>query len=68
MKVTDFVVEHVNRKAVTSFIEKHHYSHNINGIQSYYHFGLYTEGKFGLPKMIGAMLYAMPSMPATAAT
>ena len=67
MKVTDFVVEHVNRKAVTSFIEKHHYSHNINGIQSYYHFGLYTEGKFGLPKMIGAMLYAMPSMPATAA-
>ena len=67
MKVTDFVVEHVNRKAVTSFIEKHHYSHNINGIQSYYHFGLYTEGKFGLPKMIGAMLYAIPSMPATAA-
>ena len=67
MSVTDFTVEYINRKAVTSFIEKHHYSHNINGIQSYHHFGLYTEGNFGLPKMIGAMLYAMPSMPHTAA-
>ena len=67
MSVTDFTVEYINRKALTSFIEKHHYSHNINGIQSYHHFGLYTEGNFGLPKMIGAMLYAMPSMPATAA-
>ena len=67
MSVTNFTVEHIKRKAVTTFIEKHHYSHNINGIQSYYHFGLYTEGNFGLPKMIGAMLYAMPSMPDTAA-
>ena len=66
MSVTDFTVEYINRKALTSFIEKHHYSHNINGIQSYHHFGLYTEGNFGLPKMIGAMLYAMPSMPHTA--
>tara|TARA_Y100000593_G_C4244586_1_gene303969 strand:- start:179 stop:808 length:630 start_codon:yes stop_codon:yes gene_type:complete len=67
MKVTDFTVEYVNRKAIVSFIEKHHYSHNVNGIQSYYHFGLFGEGNFGIPKMIGAMLYAMPSMPATAA-
>ena len=67
MSVTDFTVEYINRKALTSFIEKHHYSHNINGIQSYHHFGLYTEGNFGLPKMIGAMLYAMTSMPNTAA-
>ncbi len=67
MKVTDFTVENVNRKSVVSFIEKHHYSHNVNGIQSYYHFGLFREGNFGLPTMIGAMLYAIPSMPATAA-
>ena len=66
MSVTDFTVEYINRKALTSFIEKHHYSHNINGIQSYHHFGLYTEGNFGLPKMIGAMMYAIPSMPNTA--
>ena len=65
MKVTDFTVELVQRNAVVSFIEKHHYSHNVNGIQSYYHFGLYREGKFGLPEMIGAMMYAMPSMPHT---
>ena len=67
MKVTDFTVENVNRKSVVSFIEKHHYSHNVNGIQSYYHFGLFREGNFGIPTMIGAMLYAIPSMPATAA-
>ena len=67
MSVTDFTVEEIPRKSVVKFIEKHHYSHNVNGIQSYHHFGLYTEGNFGLPKMIGAMMYAMPSMPATAA-
>ena len=66
MSVTNFTVEYINRKAVTSFIEKYHYSHNINGIQSYHHFGLYTEGNFGLPRMIGAMMYAIPSMPSTA--
>ena len=66
MSVTDFTVEEVPRKAVKGFIEKYHYSQNINGIQSYYHFGLYTDGNFGLPKMIGAMLYGIPSMPATA--
>jgi|TARA_B100000678_G_C18179801_1_gene490681 hypothetical protein len=66
MKVTDFTVELVQRNAVVGFIEKHHYSHNINGVQSYYHFGLFRDGKFGLPEMIGAMLYAMPSMPSTA--
>ena len=67
MSVTNFTVEYINRKAVTSFIEKHHYSHNVNGVQSLYHFGLYREGNFGLPTMIGAMMYAHPSMPATAA-
>jgi len=67
MSVTDFTVEYINRKALVSFIEKHHYSHNVNGIQSYHHFGLYTEGNFGLPRMIGAMMYAIPSMPHTAA-
>ena len=67
MKVKNFSVEYINRKAVKSFVEKYHYSHNINGIQSYHHFGLYSEGNFGLPKMIGAMMYAMPSMPDTAA-
>ena len=67
MSVTEYTVEQIPRKSIVSFIEKHHYSHNVNGIQSYHHFGLYTEGNFGLPRMIGAMMYAIPSMPATAA-
>ena len=67
MSVTDFTVEEIPRKSVVKFIEKHHYSHNVNGVQSLYHYGLFTEGNFGLPKMIGAMMYAHPSMPATAA-
>ena len=67
MSVTDFIVEEIPRKSVVKFIEKYHYSHNVNGVQSLYHYGLFTEGNFGLPKMIGAMMYAHPSMPATAA-
>ena len=67
MSVTEFTVEEIPRKSTVKFIEKHHYSHNVNGVQSLYHFGLYREGNFGLPTMIGAMMYAHPSMPATAA-
>ena len=68
MSVKNFTVEEVPRKSVVKFIEKHHYSHNVNGVQSLYHYGLFTEGNFGIHKMIGAMMYAHPSMPATAAT
>ena len=67
MSVKDYTVESVKRKSVKNFIEKYHYSRNINGLHSDYQFGLYTEGNFGLPKMIGAMLYGTPSMPDTAA-
>ena len=67
MSVTEYTVEQIPRKSIVNFIEKHHYSHNVNGVQSSYHFGLFREGNFGIPTMIGAMLYAMPSMPATAA-
>tara|TARA_B100000287_G_scaffold336332_1_gene322020 strand:- start:1049 stop:1672 length:624 start_codon:yes stop_codon:yes gene_type:complete len=67
MSVTEYTVEEVPRKSIAKFIEKHHYSHNVNGVQSLYHFGLFREGNFGLPTMIGAMMYAYPSMPSTAA-
>ena len=67
MSVTEYTVEQIPRKSIVNFIEKHHYSHNVNGVQSIYHFGLFREGNFGLPTMIGAMMYAYPSMPATAA-
>lgn len=67
MSVTEYTVEQIPRKSIVNFIEKHHYSHNVNGVQSIYHFGLFREGNFGLPTMIGAMMYAYPSMPSTAA-
>ncbi len=65
--VKEGTVEEVNRNSIVQYIEKRHYSHYVNGVQSLYHYGLYKEGNFGLPKMIGAMMYAYPSMPATAA-
>ena len=66
MKVRDFTVEEVLRRSIAPFIEKYHYSQNVNGVQSTNCFGLYKEGNFGLPTIIGAMMYAWPSMPATA--
>jgi len=67
MSVTEFTIEEIPRKFVDPFIRKYHYSKSTNGIQQKECFGLYTQGNFGLPKMIGAMMYAMPSMPHTAA-
>ena len=66
MKVTDFTVEEIPRKFVDPFIRKHHYSKSTNGIQQKECFGLFKEGNFGIPYMIGAAMYAIPSMPHTA--
>ena len=62
MKVTDFTVEPVPRSAIQKFIEKWHYSHSTNGVQHTQCFALFD----GLT-MIGAMIYALPSMKSTAA-
>ena len=63
MKVSDFTVEPVERKVISSFIEKNHYTHNVNGISHKQCFALYSpDGKFGLPRMIGAIMYGNPSM------
>jgi len=68
MKVSDFTVEAVPKKTVTSFIEKWHYSHYAGGIQHRQCFALYSpDGKFGLPRMIGCMIYGQPAMSNTAA-
>jgi len=67
MKVTDFTVEPIPRKAISNFIEKHHYSHSTNGVQHIQCFALFREGRFGFDKeMIGAAMYCYPSMPSTA--
>ena len=65
-KVSEFTIEAVHKKAVTPFIEKWHYSHYAGGIQHRQCFGLYSpDGKFGLPRMIGAAIYGQPAMPDT---
>jgi len=67
LKVTDFIVEPVERRIISKFIEKHHYSHSTNGVQHIQCFAMFREGKFGFDKeMIGAAMYCYPSMPATA--
>ena len=67
MKVSEFTIEPVVKKAVTPFIEKHHYSHYAGGIQHKQCFSLYSpDGPFGLPRMIGAAIYGQPAMPDTA--
>ncbi len=69
MSVTNFLVEEILRKPASKFIEKHHYSHSTNGVQSIIHYGLFKPdedgSRFGVPKMIGAAMYAWPSMPHT---
>ena len=62
----EYTVEVVPRMAIQEFIHKHHYSHNTNGIQGLECFALFAPGNFGIPKMVGAMMYAIPSMPNTA--
>ena len=61
MKVSDFKIEPVDRRVIQSFIHKWHYSHDTNGIQQRQCFALYNGNK-----IIGAMIYAIPSMPNTA--
>ena len=62
MKVTDFTIEPVERKVVQSFVHKWHYSHSTNGVQQTQCFALFNG-----EKLIGAMMYALPSMKSTAA-
>ena len=62
IKVSDFTIEPVPRSAIQSFVEKWHYSHSTNGVQHTQCFALFD----GMT-MIGAMIYALPSMKATAA-
>ena len=62
MKVSQFIIEPVPRKAIQSFVHRWHYSHDTNGIQQTQCFALHSPDK-----LIGAMIYAIPSMKSTAA-
>lgn len=52
-----YSVRLVERKEIKDFIEKYHYSHNINGLISDYCFGLFDNNT-----MIGAMIYGKMAM------
>jgi hypothetical protein len=56
--VTVFVMRPVTRSMVTGFIEKWHYSHNINGLKDEFSFALYFENH-----MIGAAIFGEPATP-----
>ena len=62
LKVTDFKVEPVERKVIQSFVHKWHYSHSTNGVQQTQCFAMFDD-----MRMVGAMIYALPSMKSTAA-
>ena len=63
-KVSDFTVELVGHKDIKGFVRSNHYSGSTRGIHISYCFGLYSpDGPFGLPRMIGAMIYGTPAMP-----
>ena len=62
IKVSDFIIEPVPRSAIQSFVHRWHYSHDTNGVQQTQCFALFDD-----MKMIGAMMYALPSMKSTAA-
>ena len=61
LKVRDFTIEPVPRSAIQAFVHRWHYSHDTNGVQQTQCFALFDD-----MKMIGAMMYALPSMKATA--
>ena len=60
-KVSDFTIEPVPRSAIQTFVHKWHYSHSTNGVQQTQCFALFNG-----EKLIGAMMYALPSMKSTA--
>jgi hypothetical protein len=64
IKVSDFFIESIDYKTAKPFVTKWHYSASVRGLHVSYCFGLYTpNGKFGLPKLIGVMMYGVPAMP-----
>lgn len=56
MSVKDFTFSRIERKSIVKFVEKHHYSHNMNGVIGDFCFGLFDN------EMIGAMVFGRLAM------
>jgi len=57
MKVRDMIVERCSRNDIRNFVEKWHYSKNINGVKSQYCFALYYKRY-----LIGAAIFSWMAM------
>ena len=57
LKVTEFIVKPTSIQYVREFVEKWHYSTNVNGLRIAHVFGLYYDGN-----LIGAMIYGPLAM------
>jgi len=53
----NYDVRRVDRADIRGFVEKHHYSHNINGLMVSYCFAMYDDNR-----MVGAMIYGKLAM------
>ena len=63
-KVRNYMVEPIQFSAAKPFVEKWHYSSSVRGLHIEHCFNLTSpDGSFGLPRMIGAMIYGKPAMP-----
>ena len=57
MKVKEFIVEHCERNEIRDFVEKGHYSKNINGLSCTHNFKLTYEGE-----IIGGCIFGQIAM------
>lgn len=57
MKLKDFHIELCDRKDIKDFVEKHHYSHSINGLRFSYCFKMTYRDE-----IIGAIIYGKMAM------
>ena len=61
--VKSYIVEHIGfSKQVRRFLKEWHYSDYVN-IQAKHTFGLYRDGRFGIPELIGVCVYTRPAGP-----
>jgi hypothetical protein len=57
LSVKEFTFKPTTREEITPLIEKWHYSHSVNGVNSTYCFGLYDE------ELIGGAILGQPALP-----
>lgn len=65
MALQEYYVEPTSFASVRPFIKKWHYSPYVN-VQEKHSFGLYRPNEWGLPELVGAMVYTRPAGAAAA--